>query len=142
MDSDFVSRSIRRWSLALFWRTLYDVMVHYAPFSECDDALDASLFGDESARSEVEPVTEFTAMETLGAALAALTADEARVRVLRWAAERFAPELLQAQARARIVDHVDPTLSTEDLDEFFDEGTRDEESAAPAPTHVETSAAA
>src|SRR5437879_1752173 len=112
-------------------------MVHYAPFSECDDSLDASLFGVEPACPGVGPVTEFTAMETIGTAIAALTTDEARMRVLRWALEQFAPDLLQAREVAvQAAVRPDPTLSTEDLCELFERGTKAEE-PPPAATHVE-----
>lgn len=91
-------------------------MVRYGPAVKVDDdALDASLFEAEPAAAQSELVGEIGAMETIAHAIEALTTDEARVRVLRGAVERFAPALLLTVSPGTPTPSAlpDPTLSAE-----------------------------
>ena len=93
----------------------------------------ATVLIDRRATDADNVTDEIEAIRTVGRALAQLPDAASRVRVMRWASERFQIDLTvvaasaAAQARATVADRPadieDPTLSTEGLDDLFPMGT-------------------
>jgi hypothetical protein len=85
---------------------------------------------------------ELAALQIIGKAFADLPNDAARVRVLRWATERFAPALTPPRLAPVTAPAARDPLTTEDLSDLFDEpGDRspdpepDSEPESAAPRH-------
>ncbi len=85
-------------------------MVHYMAQHQAAASQPASSPDDLTA--------EIAAMQKIGTALAGLN-DEVRLRVLRWAAERFSP-LAPVQVAATQPNGQDTTLAVDSLEDFFD----------------------
>lgn len=89
-----------------------------------DPQAEQPLLIDRRATDTDHMTDELEAIRTLGQVLARLPDTAARVRVLRWAAERFDIDTTVSVAapaafKSPAVDAIDHTLSTDDLDDLF-----------------------
>src|SRR5262245_40003429 len=94
------------------------------------------LFPMDARAGDADHMTdEVDAIFTVGRALAQLPDDAARIRVLRWAAERFQLEgalgAAPAATTAPAEEGTDPTLSLDGLADFFPARKEDEHAALP-----------
>jgi hypothetical protein len=102
-------------TVAIILLTLYDIVVYHMPQRQA-----AALLRPASTN---DLMTEIDAMQKVGTALAELS-DDARVRVLQWAADRFlqtpvAARPAPAPAAAPPATPQDASLAVDGLGEFF-----------------------